>query len=90
MAEVLAKNLSKKSSTDNYSDEFQRIKLLKEKRSLDFSFNNEEEDNISFSVAELRQSLQRANGSATGLDQVHGQLLTHLQKFGSIRPFKSI
>ena len=31
VAEVLAKNLSKNSSTDNYSDEFQRIKMLKEK-----------------------------------------------------------
>ena len=33
IAEVLAKNLSKNSSMDNYSDEFQRIKTLKEKRS---------------------------------------------------------
>ena len=29
-------------------------------------------------MTELRQSLQRANDSATGLDQVHYQLLTHL------------
>ena len=35
VAEVLAKNLSKDSSADNYSDEFQRIKMLKEKRHLD-------------------------------------------------------
>ena len=78
VAEVLAKNLSKNSSTDNYSDEFQRIKTLKEKRRLDFSSKNEEEYNLPFSVTELRQSLQRANDSATGLDQVHYQLLTHL------------
>ena len=75
---------------DNYSDEFQRIKILKEKRRLDFSSKNEEEYNLPFSVTELRQSLQKANDSATGLDQVHCQLLTHLQKFGSIRPFKSL
>ena len=78
VAEVLAKNLSKNSSTDNYSDEFQRIKMLKEKQHLDFSSENEEEYNLPFSVAELKQSLQRANDSATGLDQVHYQLLTHL------------
>ena len=71
VAEILAKNLSKNSSTDNYSDQFQRIKMLKEKRHLDFS-------SLPFSVAELKQSLQRANDSATGLDQVHYQLLTHL------------
>ena len=59
VAEVLAKNLSKDSSTDNYSDEFQRIKTLKEKRRLDFSSKNEEEYNLPFSVTELRQSLQR-------------------------------
>ena len=78
MAEVLAKNLSKKVSTKNYSDEFQRIKILKEKRRLDFSSKNEDEYNLPFSVTELRLSLQTANDSATGLDQVHYQLLTHL------------
>ena len=52
--------------------------MLKEKRHLDFSSKNEEEYNLPFSVAELKQSLQRANDSATGLDQVHNQLLTHL------------
>ena len=46
-------------STDNYSDEFQRIKMLKEKQCLDFSSKNEEEYNLPFSVTELRQLLQR-------------------------------
>ena len=78
MAEVLAKNLSKDSSTDDYYDALQRIKMLKEKRRLDFSSKNEEEYNLPFSVIELMQSLQKANDSATGLDQVHYQLLTHL------------
>ena len=52
--------------------------MLKEKRHLNFSSKNEEEYNLPFSMAELKQSLQRANDSATGLDQVHYQLLTHL------------
>ena len=52
--------------------------MLKEKWHLDFSSKNEEEYNLPFSMAELKQSLQRANDSATGLDQVHYQLLTHL------------
>ena len=88
VAEVLAKNLSKNSSTDNYSDEFQRIKTLKEKRHLDFSSKNEEEYNLPFSVTELRHLLQRANGSATGLDQVHYQLLTHLPNSALSVPLK--
>ena len=37
VAEVLAKNLSKNSLMDNYSDEFHRSKTLKEKWRLDFS-----------------------------------------------------
>ena len=41
VTEVLAKNLSKCSLTDNYSDEFQRIKMWKEKHP-DFSSRNEE------------------------------------------------
>ena len=52
--------------------------MLKEKWRLDFFSKNEEEYNLPFSGTELRQSLQRANNSATGLDQVHYQLLTHL------------
>ena len=56
-AEVLAKSLSTKSSTDNYSDEFQRIKTLKEKRRLDFYSKNEQEYNLPFLMTELRQSL---------------------------------
>ena len=34
--------------------------------------------NLPFSMIELKQSLQRANNSATGLDQVQYQLLFHL------------
>ena len=52
--------------------------MLKEKQRLDFFSKNEEEYNLPFSVTELRQSLQKANDLATGLDQVHYQLLTHL------------
>ena len=78
MAEALVINLSKHSSTDNYSSEFRKIKMLKEKRRLDFSSTNEEDYNVPFSMTELKQSLQRANDAATGLDQVHYQPLTHL------------
>ena len=47
--------------------------MLKEKWRLDFFSKN-----LPFSVTELRQSLQKTNDLATGLDQVHYQLLTHL------------
>ena len=50
---------------------------------------NKEEYNLPFSVTEFRQSLQRANDSATGWDQVHYQLLTHLPN-SAVCPFKSL
>ena len=39
-------------------------------------------------MTELRQSLQKANDSATGLDQVHYQLLTHLPNSALSVPLK--
>ena len=68
----------KNSVTDNYSSQCQRIKMLKGKRRLDFSSTNEEDYTLPFSMTELKQSLWRTNDLATGLDQVHYQLLTHL------------
>ena len=70
---ALVINLLKDSLTDNYSSEFQRIKMLK--RHLDFLLKTKR---IITSVTKLKQSLQRANDLATGLDQVHCQCLTHL------------
>ena len=42
VVEALAINLSKYSLTDNRSSKFQRIKMLKEKRRLDFSSRNKD------------------------------------------------
>ena len=42
--------------------------MMKEKKYLDFSPKNKEECNQPFSVTKLKQSLQRANDSSTGLD----------------------
>jgi UDP-galactopyranose mutase len=78
VADLIAANISTNSSTSNYSSDFQKVKTVKEKRRLDFSTKNEEEYNLPFSLNELKQSLQRSNDSATGLDQIHYQLLTHL------------
>ena len=67
MAEAIATNLSKYSSTDNYSPEFQKVKMLKEKGRLDASSKNEKEYKLPFSITDLKQS-QRTNDSATGSD----------------------
>ena len=89
VAEALAVKVLKNSSTENYPSEFQRIKMLKEKRRLDFSSTNEEDYNIPFPMTELKQSLQTANDLAACLDQVHYQL-NPPPKFGSICSAKSV
>ena len=78
IANLLASNISKNSSTENYSPCFQKIKEVKEDKRLNFSSDNQEEYNLSFSLTELKQSLQKSYDSATGLDEVHYKLLTHL------------
>ena len=40
IAELIATNLSKNSSAENSSSDFQRVKTIKEKRRLDFSSKN--------------------------------------------------
>ena len=59
------------------SKETTTINKNKNKTHLAFSINKEEY-NLPFSMTELKQPLQRENNSATGLDKVHYQLLTHL------------
>ena len=68
VVEALAINLSKYSLTDNRSSKFQRIKMLKKDVWI----------SLLETKTELKESLQRANDSATGLDQVCYKLLTHL------------
>ena len=75
IANLLASNISKHSSAENYSPCFQKIKEVKEKKRLNFS-DNQEDYYLPFSLIEL--SLQKSNDSATGLDKVHYQLPTHL------------
>jgi len=48
VAELTATNHSKKIKTENSSSEFERVKMIKEKRCLDFSSKNKEEYNLPF------------------------------------------
>lgn len=45
---------------------------------MNFASDNSEDHNLPFSLTELKQALQKSKDSATGLDGVHYQLLTHL------------
>jgi ribonuclease HI len=78
IADCLAQNFSKNSSSTNYSKQFQNFKKQQEKTKLNFKSNNDEKYNAPFTLQELRESLDKSHDTACGPDQIHYQLLKHL------------
>lgn len=78
IADCLANTFSKHSSSDNYTNQFQKFKCQQEKTKLNFTSNNEEKYNMHFSLEELRESLNQSHDTACGPDQIHYQFLKHL------------
>ena len=76
MVNLLAENISKTFSCENYSSK--QSKKEKKRKPMNFASDNSEDHNLPFSLTELKQALQKSKDSATGLDGVHYQLLTHL------------
>ena len=83
IADALASTFAKKSSSENYSEQFQRIKAKEEKKKLSFKSNNTEHYNKLFTLKKLKTALEKAHDSCPGSDKVHYQFLKHL-------PFTSI
>ena len=83
IADALASTFAKKSSSENYSEQFQRNKAKEEKKKLSFKSNNTEHYNKLFTLKELKTALEKAHDSCPGSDKVHYQFLKHL-------PFTSI
>lgn len=75
---ILGKNFHKNSSSSNYNPQFQKFKEEKEKVTIDFSSDNNETYNLPFTLSELIESLEDANDSASGPDEIHYQILKHL------------
>ena len=91
IANLLASNISQNFSTENDSPYFQKITTVKEKKCLNFSSDNQEDYTLPISLPELKHYLEESNDSATGLDEVHYQLLTHLPDTSlTIRPSKRV
>ena len=78
IANTLAKEISKNSSSNNYSAKFQKYQQKAEKEKLNFKSKNEESYNMEFSVTELKDALHKSKDTATGPDEIHYQLLKHL------------
>ncbi|CAC5370120.1 unnamed protein product [Mytilus coruscus] len=67
-----------KSSSNNYREDFKKVKKQKEKIKLNFKSKNGENYNKLFSLEELKTSLSMAHDTACGPDNIHYQLLKHL------------
>ena len=78
IADTLADNFSEKSSSENYSAKFRKIKGQQEKQKLKFTSDNTESYNSKFSFSELTDALSKAHDSSPGPDDIHYQLLKHL------------
>ena len=78
IANTLADNFSEKSSSENYSAKFRKIKDQQEKQKLKFTSDNTESYNSKFSLKELTDALSKAHDSSPGPDDIHYQLLKHL------------
>ena len=78
IADTLDDNFSEKSSSENYSAKFRKIKDQQEKQKLKFTSDNTESYNSKFSFLELTDALSKAHDSSPGPDDIHYQLLKHL------------
>ena len=78
IANTLADNFSEKSSSENHSAKFRKIKDQQEKQKLKFTSDNSESYNSKCSLTELTDALSKAHDSSPGPDDIHYQLLKHL------------
>ena len=93
IANALADNFSHNSSSAFSTDAFIFVRNKAEKHNLNFSSENVEFYNRSFSVEELQDDLHRAHDTSAGHDEIHYQFLKHLPIFSIsllLKIFKTI
>ena len=78
IANALADNFCHNSSSAFSTDAFASVRSKAEKHNINFSSENAEVYNNSFSLEELQDALRRAHDTSAGPDEIHYQLLKHL------------
>ena len=78
IANTLTNTFAVNSSTQNYTQQFQRFKAAAEKHTINFKSNNLEDYNIPFSMTELQHSLHNAHNTSPGPDDAHYEFIRHL------------
>ena len=76
IADILASTFAHNSSSDHYTDKFQRCKAHQEKRAINFTSDNQESYNLPFSMTELQTALHKSHDSAAGPANIHYQMLS--------------
>ena len=67
-----------KSSSENYSKEFQSIKAQRGKQKINFKTNRNLRYNKKLTMRDSKRSLKKSNNSPPGPDQIHYEILRHL------------
>ena len=80
IANAIAATISNNSSSQNYSNKFQRNKAKKERKKLIFISQNAEEYNNPLYMQELLEALGKAKDTAPGPDDIHYQIIKHLPR----------
>jgi hypothetical protein len=81
IANTLADEFEKNSSSEHYTKKFLNNKSKQEKVKLNFKSNNIENYNALFNMQELKDALQKSHDTAVGPDEIHYQLfLKHLPR----------
>ena len=75
---TLAEQFAFNSSSDNYSNMFNRYRLRLEKDTIDFDTNDIYSYNDVFTLHELKKAIKISRDTSPGIDTVHYQLLKHL------------
>ena len=80
IADTLGSTFMKNSSNRNYCEKFQTYMYDQQKFNLNFKSSNTEEYNTynPFKLVELKEAINKSHDTATGLDEVHYQMLKHL------------
>ena len=79
ISNALGGNFQNNSSSSNYSQQFQDIKMEKERENLNFQSQNSEKYNLPFKLSELKNSLDKSHDTTAGPDcGMHYQILKHL------------
>ena len=80
IANKLAQEINKNSSSNNYCTQFQKYQVNAEKVHLDFGTDNSENYNVQFIIRELCDALKKSHDTGADPDKIHYQLLKHLPR----------